>query len=61
MLKYIRTRKRACCYDLEEATGGTGYGNLRNHTYRMRKPPEAVVFRRNAVMGGTWPGWEPRE
>lgn len=61
MLKYIRIRKRACCYDLEEAIGGIGYGNLRNYIYRMRKFLEVVVFRRNVVMGGTWFGWELRE
>lgn len=36
--------------------GENGYGNLRNQTYRTEKPPETVVLRRNAVIGGLWPG-----
>lgn len=41
---------------LEEATGENGYGNVRNQTYRTEKPPEVVILRRNAVIGGLWPG-----
>lgn len=60
VMKPPKTGNRGHCYPLEEATGGRGYGNLRNQARRTGKPPEAVL-RKNAVIGGLWPDGEPWE
>lgn len=48
MLKHPKTRKRG---PPRRGNGREWYGNLRNQTSRTEKPPEAVVLRRNAVIG----------